>query len=61
MASFPPSDHSPKFVWEIIKNVKVRVCNHEDNYFLINVECRSNANIIKWLHAVFSPILSCRR
>ncbi len=58
MASFPPSDHSPKFVCRIIKNGKIRVQNHEDNYFLIKVECRSDAIIIKWLHAA---ILSCRR
>ncbi len=51
MASFPPSDHSPKFVCGIIKNIKVGVRNHEDNYFLIIVACRSDANMIKWLHA----------
>ncbi len=33
MALFPPSDHSPKFVCGIIKNVKIRVRNHQDNYF----------------------------
>ncbi len=51
MASFPPSDHSLKFVCGIIKNVKIRVWNHEDNYSLINIACRSDANMIKWLHA----------
>ncbi len=51
MASFPSSHHSPKFVRRIIKNVKIRVQNHEDNYFLINVACRSDANMIKWLYA----------
>ncbi len=49
MASFAPSDHSPKFVCGIIKNVKICVRNHQDNYFLINVSCRSYANMIKWL------------
>ncbi len=51
MALFPPSDHSPKFVCGIIKNIKIRVRNHEDNYFLINVSCRGDANMIKWSHA----------
>ncbi len=35
--------------------------NHQDNYFLINVACKSDANMIKWLHAAFSPISSCRK
>ncbi len=30
---------------------KVCVRNHHDNYFLINVACRSDANLITWLHA----------
>ncbi len=30
---------------------KVCVQNHQDNYFLINVACRSDANMIKWPHA----------
>ncbi len=47
MASFSPSDHSPKFVCGIIKNVKICVRNHEDNYFLINVACRSDADMKK--------------
>ncbi len=51
MASFPSSDHSPKFVCGIIKNIQIRVRNHEDNYFLINVACRSDASMIKWLYA----------
>ncbi len=58
---FPPSDHSPKFVCGIIKNVKIRVRNHEDNYFLINVAWRSDANMINGRILQFLPILSCRR
>ncbi len=30
---------------------KVRVRNYQDNYFLINVACRSEANLMKWLCA----------
>ncbi len=30
---------------------KVREQNHQDNYFMINIACRSYANMIKWLHA----------
>ncbi len=30
---------------------KVRVRNQQDNYFLINVACKSDANLIKWLYA----------
>ncbi len=55
MALFPPSDHSPKFVCRIITNVKIRVQNHEDKYFWVNVACRSHANMIKLLHsAIFA-------
>ncbi len=28
---------------------KVCMRNYQDNYFLINVACRSDANLIKWL------------
>ncbi len=59
MASFPRSDCSPKFVCRIVtffnnlcaESSKVCVRNHQDNYFLINVACKSNANMIKWPHA----------
>ncbi len=69
MASFPPGDHSPTFVWGIIKNFKICARNHQKFVcgiikitFLINVACRSDANMIKWpCAAVFSPISSCRR
>ncbi len=37
---------------------KVCMWDHQDNYFLINVACRSDANLIKWQ---FSPVSSCRR
>ncbi len=30
---------------------KVQAWNHQDNYFLINVDCRSDTNMIKWPHA----------
>ncbi len=30
------------------KSSNVCVRNHQDNYFLINVACRSDANLIKW-------------
>ncbi len=29
--------------------------NHENNYFLINVACRSEANMIKWTRAAIFP------
>ncbi len=51
MVLFPSINHSPKFVCGIIKNVIICVQNHEDNYFLINIAYRSDANMIKWSHA----------
>ncbi len=33
-----------------VESSKVCVQNHQDNYFLINVACKSDANMIIWLH-----------
>ncbi len=35
---------------------KVCVWNHQDNFFFINVACRSDANLIKWHRAAMSGI-----
>ncbi len=38
---------------------KVCVRNHQYNFFLINVACRSDANLIKWLPAaIFEHLVS---
>ncbi len=44
-----------KFQNVCVESSKVCVRNNQDNFFLINVACRSNANMIKWLRAaIFS-------
>ncbi len=40
-----------ELVCGIIKHFKIQMRNHRENYFLINVACRSDANMIEWQRA----------
>ncbi len=40
-----------KFQNSCEESSNVCVHNHQDNYFLINVACKSDTNMLKWPHA----------
>ncbi len=40
-----------ELVCGIIKHFKIRMRNHQENKFLINVACRSDSNMIEWARA----------